>query len=331
MPINKDVLDSIMLDKDSGAYDRAAKRLLAKKIVLAWILKNLVPEFANATIKDIAEKCIEGTPEVAVIPVDPDKTNTARSALAKDIRGSNNESSSQTEGVITFDVLFRAIVPGTGEHIALIINIEAQKDIPTEYPLISRGVYYGCRLISSQKETEFTGQDFGSIKKVYSIWLCMYAPEGKKNCINQYSLTEMHILGNAEEKHSEYDLLNIIMLYLGDERTQNRLMRLLHLLFLAPMKAAEKKTILHDEYDIDLTGDMEEEMNTMCNLGEGIAERAMAEGEARGEVIGMEKERLVALKRIIKNMKLTAEQAMNALEIPMSERKRYTSLLESGN
>ena len=69
----------------------------------------------------------------------------------------------------------------------------------------------------------------------------------------------------------------------------------------------------------------------MCNLGEGIAERAMAEGEARGEVIGMEKERLVALKRIIKNMKLTAEQAMNALEIPMSERKRYTSLLESGN
>ena len=50
MPINKDVLDGIMLDKDSGAYDRAAKRLLAKKIVLAWILKNRVPEFADAAI-----------------------------------------------------------------------------------------------------------------------------------------------------------------------------------------------------------------------------------------------------------------------------------------
>lgn len=283
MPIDKGTLDGIMLDKDSGAYDRAAKRLLAKKIVLAWILKNLVPEFANATIKDITEKYIEGTPEVAVIPVDPDKTNAARVALAKDIRGSNNESSSQTEGVVTFDVLFRAVVPSTGEHIALIINIEAQKDIPTGYPLISRGIYYSCRLISAQKETEFTGQDFGAIKKVYSIWLCMYAPDEKKNCINQYSLTEKHILGNVEEKRSEYDLINIIMLYLGDERTQNRLMRLLHLLFIAPMKAAEKKTILHDEYDIDLTGDMEEEMNTMCNLGEGIAERAMAEGETKGE------------------------------------------------
>ena len=70
----------------------------------------------------------------------------------------------------------------------------------------------------------------------------------------------------------------------------------MYLLFIAPLKAAEKKTILRDEYDIDLTGDMEDEMNTMCNFGEGIAERAMAEGEA----IGMEKERLAALKRIIK-------------------------------
>ena len=64
-------------------------------------------------------------------------------------------------------------------------------------------------------------------------------------------------------------------------------------------------------------------MNTMCNLGEGIAERAMEQG--------IEKEKLANLKRIIKNMKLTAEQAMNALEIPISERNRYTSLLESGN
>ena len=60
----------------------------------------------------------------------------------------------------------------------------------------------------------------------------------------------------------------------------------------------------------------------MCNLSEGIAERAMEQG--------IEKEKLANLKRIIKNMKLTAEQAMNALEIPMSERQRYTSLLESG-
>ena len=61
----------------------------------------------------------------------------------------------------------------------------------------------------------------------------------------------------------------------------------------------------------------------MCNLSEGIAERAMEQG--------IEKEKLANLKRIIKNMKLTAEQAMNALEIPMSDRKRYASLLESGN
>lgn len=335
MPVNRDELDGIMLDRDSGAYDRAAKRLLAKKIVLAWIMRTLIPEFSDETIKDIVEKYIEGTPEVAVVPVDPDKTNTARAVLAKDIRGSNNENSSQTVGVVTFDVLFRAIAPKTGELITLIINIEAHKDMPTDYPLISRGVYYSCRLISSQKETEFTGQDFGSIKKVYSIWICMYAPEDKKNCINQYSLQERHILGDAEEKREEYDLINIILLYLGDEHAQNKLMRLLHLLFLAPMNAAEKKTILRDEYDIDLSGDMEKEMNIMCNLGEGIAERAMArgieQGIEQGMARGVEREKLSNLRNLIKNMKLSAEQAMSVLDVPVSDRAKYASMIKNGN
>lgn len=34
MPINKDVLDGIMLDKDSGAYDRAAKESQAERLAM---------------------------------------------------------------------------------------------------------------------------------------------------------------------------------------------------------------------------------------------------------------------------------------------------------
>ena len=32
-------------------------------------------------------------------------------------------------------------------------------------------------MLSSQKGTEFTGRDYDNIRKVYSIWICMNAPD----------------------------------------------------------------------------------------------------------------------------------------------------------
>jgi len=37
----------------------------------------------------------------------------------------------------------------------IIVNIEAQKGIPSEYKILNRAVFYVCRLISSQKERDF--------------------------------------------------------------------------------------------------------------------------------------------------------------------------------
>lgn len=60
------------------------------------------------------------------------------------------------EGNFTYDIRFRAIAPASGEQIALIINLEAQNDFYPGYPLIKRGIYYCCRMISSQYGREFT-------------------------------------------------------------------------------------------------------------------------------------------------------------------------------
>ena len=54
------------------------------------------------------------------------------------------------EGTVTYDIRFRAIVPDSEEQIALIINVEDQNDFYPGYPLIKRGIYYCCRMISSQ-------------------------------------------------------------------------------------------------------------------------------------------------------------------------------------
>ena len=39
----------------------------------------------------------------------------------------------------------------------IIVNVEAQKDPATDYFILNRAIYYESRLISSQKEREFSG------------------------------------------------------------------------------------------------------------------------------------------------------------------------------
>ena len=48
-------------------YDQHAKRLLSQRAIMARLLKRTVPEFEKVSISDIAEKYIEGTPQISEI------------------------------------------------------------------------------------------------------------------------------------------------------------------------------------------------------------------------------------------------------------------------
>ena len=50
------------LDERNAAYDLLAKRFLARKSILAHILKHTVSEFADSSLQDIERKYIEGDP-----------------------------------------------------------------------------------------------------------------------------------------------------------------------------------------------------------------------------------------------------------------------------
>lgn len=68
-------------------------------------MKSCLEEYRDCDVKNIAEKYIEGQPEVGVVPVAPDETNAAR------IRGIHNEDASLTEGTVTYDIRFLATAP----------------------------------------------------------------------------------------------------------------------------------------------------------------------------------------------------------------------------
>ena len=89
---------------------------------------------------------------------------------------------------------------------------------------------------------------------------------------NLYRPHEEHIFGDYEENPDDYQLNNAIVAYIGDQHTENALLNILRLIFKQKLSGTEKRKLLDLEYDMKLTEDMGEELNTMCNLSEGIVE-----------------------------------------------------------
>ena len=312
------------LDERNAAYDSLAKRFLARKSILAHILKNVVSEFADCPLLDIERKYIEGEPTTTINTVPLDDT--------LDIKGKHTESSSPLEGLVTFDIIFDAIAPSTGEPIKLIINIEPQKTTTSiDYKLMKRAVYYVARLISSQKEKEFHGDDYNSLKKVYSIWICMDVQNYRANSIQEYSLTEKILHGEFHDELKNYDLIKIIILNLGMKPTSHKLLDLLHLLFMDLKSSDEKEKILHDEYSITLTGDMRKELTNMGGLMEPLlklaTEQAAEKAAAKAAVETEKKSKLEDIRNAMQSWGLTAQDAMAGLKISPELQKELLPLI----
>ncbi|MGP1586607.1 MAG: hypothetical protein ACTTH3_08850, partial [Schwartzia sp. (in: firmicutes)] len=106
------------------------------------------------------------------------------------------------------------------------------------------------------------------------------------------------LYGKKSEDKKNYDLIVVIMVNLGKVPSKHRLLRFLRLIFLDERKAAEKKKILQDEYDLTLTKTMEGAWVKMDSLAAGIEERGILKGEKRGEKRG--EDRLMAALRMLK-------------------------------
>ena len=309
---------------EKAAYDNACKRLLANKIILAWIMKSCLEEYRDCGISEIASKYIEGEAQISEAAVHPDEE-----AESLQITGLNTEDSTINEGIVTYDIRFRAIVPGTGERISLIINVEAQNDFYPGYPIVKRNLYYCCRLVSSQYGTEFTNSHYEKIKKVYSIFICMNPPNYRKNTINQYSIQEENLIGEFDENVEYYDLLTGIIICLGDvEDEMTGILKLLEVLLSSERSTKEKREILQEEFNIKMTQELEREVSEMCNLSERVEQKGIEKGIAKGRTYGIVEGIATSIRNLMESMGWSIEQAMDALQIPTEERNGYLNMLK---
>lgn len=303
------ISNTIDFAKDKIQYDEHVRQILKDKGILAYILKYAVKEFKDYSIDD-AKAAIDGEPEVAIRSVRPEAVSTLE-----------NESKIPGEGKMYFDILFYAVT-NDGYRQKMYINIEAQKSFYPGYDLVTRGIVYPARLISQQMDVEYTADNYDGVKKVYSVWICMNAPEKKHSykkvadSIVEYSIKPTilypHNATDDEIATGRYDLMSTVFINLNSQNTinsKNVLISMLSTLLSDKIKADEKKQKLEKEYGIKMSKELESEVSSMCNLSEAIEER------------GIERGRMYTIYDFIQSGMITPEAGAQKLGISVEQLK----------
>lgn len=270
--MNTEIANAVNAAGDKAQYDTRVKRLLAQKSILAHILVKTVDEFKGMKPEDVV-KYIEGEPSISVVPVEPGLANMEKTdATGQRIVGLNTENAEINEGLVRFDIIFYVRMKNGLSQI--IVNIEAQKDEPTEYKILNRAIFYVSRLISSQKERDFVNTNYDDIKQVFSIWICMNMDD---NSLSHIHLTKDEMLKPCNWK-GNLDLLNIVLIGITNEIPEHdekyEMHRLIGALLSSELKEQEKLDIIEHEYNIPISQEFREDVRIMCNLSTGIEERA---------------------------------------------------------
>ena len=255
-----ETLDEIGLQK--AKRDDYAKCILADPQVLARIVKNVVTEFEQMSVEEIIP-CI-GEPTV---------TLSVPELLSVKNLSIGTEDIEEENGKIVYDIRFPLY--HKEKTMKFLINIEAQKSTKVsklKYHIENRMTYYISRMISSQKNVEFINSSYDDLKPVYSIWICPDPAKKRRNGIFRYHTVQDAVLGKAYESPDSYDLMEVVIVNLGDadRKSDLEILDLLNTLFSLSISSETKKNRLQKDFGIAMTEEFESEVQDMCNLGKSI-------------------------------------------------------------
>ncbi len=319
--------EALTITDKQAYYDAACKRLLAEKSILALILKACIPAYKEISLEEIAQRYIEGTPQVSTVPVFPDQEGTL-------IKGESTEDKLIYEGTVFYDIRFRALLPSSKELIPIFINLETQNDFWPGYSLIKRGIYYGARMLSSQYGREFISSHYDQLKKVYSIWIFPNPSQKFKNSLTEFYIDQKHIGGQKIPDLLERDLMRIIFIGLGnpEKAEEESIWRMLGVLLSGQISVEKKRNILEIEYGLKMTCNLEKEVMEVSNLGQGVftqgLEKGLAQGLEKGLAQGRIEERLEMLQKVMKKLNFNIDQALQFVDIPQDQQEMYRELLK---
>ena len=263
----------IDVTSEAARYDASVKEVLADKQVLSRILKYSLEEFKNMSLGEIMRSMDE--PVVSRLRMEPGQTNLNR------IEKQSEEDSIPGEGKIFYDIRFSVYLGE--EMIKFLINVEAQKSTnphKLHYHLDNRIIFYLARMISAQKEVEFTQSNYDDIKAVRSIWICMDANDDEDS-INRICFTQENVYGKKMELPNIDKVQGVVIRLRKRENavtSRNYLIAMLEEL-LRKEELQNKKKKLEEKYGFVMSVKTEGRLNEMCNLSEVILEKGLEKGE----------------------------------------------------
>ena len=283
---NLGVASSFQLTEQMEALDQQSKNLLQYKEVLAVILKHTVDEYADYSVAKVMD-FIDADSISTSTEVSRDRTNTR-------IEGSSTEFAELSEKTTFFDLVFRAKNPRLTSQVILVrlrINLEAQKEYRPGYPIEKRGIYYLARMLSSQLNLLTEQTDYGQLEKCYSIWICRdHIPKREQMSISYYGISNFKNVGSCSPRKEDYDLLQLVVIRLGDRDYQSEgedVLEFLSTIFYPHKEGFRKKIAKYIDLDSSL---QEQEVDRMSGLGESIFLEGIEEGREK-ERINTERER----------------------------------------
>lgn len=263
----------IDVTSEAARYDVSVKEVLADKQVLSRILKYSLEEFKNMSLDEIMRSMDE--PVVSRLRMEPGQTNLNR------VEKQSEEDSVPGEGKIFYDIRFSVYLGE--EMIKFLINVEAQKSTnphKLHYHLDNRIIFYLARMISAQKEVEFTKSNYDDIKAVRSIWICMDANDDEDS-INRICFTQENVYGKKMELPNIDKVQGVVIRLRKRENavtSRNYLIAMLEEL-LRKEELQNKKKKLEEKYGFVMSVKTEGRLNEMCNLSEVILEKGLEKGE----------------------------------------------------
>ena len=303
-------------------YDQAMKRIWRNREILAPLLQVCVKEFEGESVEDI----------MRYIDADSISDDTPVSDLPPQIVEMATEMNSTTERPVTFDMKFVAKNPKLStENVMVRIHILVDfqnKFYPTDsdgktYIVEDRASYYVVRGLSSQLGTVTNKTNYRELEKVISIWIVSEdVPKRLQNTVSRYHMVKDDVIGKADIPKQHYDKMEMVVIRRGEAgKSVAPVFEYLDAVFTSDLETMDKFTPASGNPEIA------KEVADMPGMSQAILERGMQQGVQQGMQQGEQSALVQSIQNLMDTLKLTLEQAMDALKIPSDQRSMYAGMV----
>lgn len=289
-PEKKVRFDAEIRTREDGLF----KYFIHKPRVLAMILKTCAEEFAVREVDEIAKYLIEGSG-------------------GDYVKGRETEYIDENGSKAILDSVFDLTVPSDDGEIPLLVGIEGQNDPYPGYPLEKRAEYYIARMVSAQKGREFSGSDYGGLRKTYSIWIVLDPNPVYRNTVFRSKTVRDAIFAPDGVEPPVMETYNIVFVNIGEYAEGLPDALAIGTALFSAMDTEERRKLLRERFNIVLNDNDLERLEEMSTIGKDKYEH----GYRDGIQIGIDQERknsICAMADII----MSARQKNDSLEQSMA-------------